>query len=144
MKISRLNKEIEGFNKVQRYLNEKNIVFFIKEHKIYIPYEINEKKFQITIQILGENWIVARSLIIKRELVKDEIYCDLLKELLINMHETPEITFDIDYDGNIYASADMRLDIIDYDNFYSGFYSIPFGIKKFIEKIAPKYNLKIL
>jgi len=124
-------------------LDEKNISFQVKEDKIYIPYEIDGKKFQVTIQIMGNKWIVVLALILRREYIPDDVYCDLLKDLLLAIHELPEITYDIDKEGNIYTGVDMRLNITDYDNFFSEFYAIPFGIKRFIEKIAPKYNLKI-
>jgi hypothetical protein len=65
-------------------------------------------------------------------------------ECLASNHELPEITFEVNREsGDIYVGADMRVAITDFDNFFSEFFSIPYGIKHFIEKIAPQFNLEV-
>lgn len=130
--------------KVKRYLEEKDINYHIKNDEIIIPYEIHGKKFHPTILFHGNKWIVVSSLICRKEQVPDENYHELLKQLLIANHELPEINYDIDTEGDVYTSVDMRSTITDYDNFFSEFYAIPFGIKRFIEKIAPPLDIEIV
>ncbi|MBD3351506.1 MAG: hypothetical protein GF364_08465 [Candidatus Lokiarchaeota archaeon] len=132
----------EHMEKIQGYLQEKDINYHIKDESIRIPYQINDKKFLVTIEFHGNKWIVVSALIATKEQVPPEHYNDLLKDLLIANHELPEINYEINRDGDIYTSVDMRVNITDYDNFFSEFYAIPFGIKRFIEKIAPKFNIE--
>lgn len=137
-------KTVDAKKKVIGFLEEKEISFQIKEEDIVIPYEIDGIKFQPIIQFHGNKWIVISSLIMKKNQIPADKYGKILEELLIANHELPEINYDISREGDIYTSVDMKADIIDFDNFFSEFYAIPFGIKNFIEKIAPKYDLKTM
>ncbi len=128
--------------KIKKYLEEKKISYHLRENEIIVPYEIDDKKFHISIQLF-KKWVNARALIVKNTQVPPEKYADLMRELLIANHDFPEINYDISREGDIFSSADMGVSIIDYDNFFSEFYAIPFAIRRFIEKIAPKFDIEV-
>ncbi len=128
--------------KIKKYLEEKKISYHISENEIIVPYEIDDRKFHISIQMY-EKWIKVRAKIVKNTQVPIEKYNDLMRELLIANHEFPEINYDISREGDIFSSADMGVNVIDYDNFFSEFYALPFAIKRFIEKIAPKFDVEV-
>ena len=128
--------------KIKKYLEEKKISYHLSENEIIVPYEIEDKKFHISIQLF-KKWVNARALIVKNTQVPPEKYADLMRELLIANHDFPEINYDISREGDIFSSADMGVSIIDYDNFFSEFYAIPFAIRRFIEKIAPKFDIEV-
>ncbi|MHA1819271.1 MAG: hypothetical protein ACTSVC_02275 [Promethearchaeota archaeon] len=128
--------------KIQRYLEEKQINYTLKKDKILVPYLINNYKFKIEIFLKGK-WLLARTLIIEKEKINETQYLDLIKDLLIANHELPEINYSIEREtGNIYSGADMRYNILNFDNFFSEFYAIPYAIKYFIEQIGPNYSIK--
>ena len=128
--------------KIKKYLEEKKISYHLSENEIIVPYEIDDRKFHISIQLF-KKWVNVRALIVKNTQVPPEKYTDLMRELLIANHDFPEINYDISREGDIFSSADMGVSIIDYDNFFSEFYAIPFAIKRFIEKIAPKFDIEV-
>jgi hypothetical protein len=129
-------------DKIKRYLEEKNLAYHEQENEINVPYLIEDKKFQIVIQC-HDKWLVVSSLIVKRDQVPDDQYESLMRELLVANHELPEINYELSREGDVYTSVDMRFDIVDYDNFFSEFYAIPFGIKRFMENIAPPLNIEV-
>ena len=128
--------------KIKKYLEEKKISYHLSENEIIVPYEIDDRKFHISIQLF-KKWVNVRALIVKNTQVPPEKYADLMRELLIANHDFPEINYDISREGDVFSSADMGVSIIDYDNFFSEFYAIPFAIKRFIEKIAPKFDIGV-
>ena len=128
--------------KIKKYLEEKKISYHISENEIIVPYEIDDRKFHISIQLF-EKWINVRAKIVNNNQVPTEKYAELMKALLIANHEFPEINYDISRELDIFSSADTNINVIDYDNFFSEFYAIPFAIKRFIEKIAPKFNIEV-
>ena len=107
-------------------MEEKKISYHLSENEIIVPYEIDDKKFHISIQLF-KKWVNARALIVKNTQVPPEKYADLMRELLIANHDFPEINYDISREGDI----------------FSEFYAIPFAIKRFIEKIAPKFDIEV-
>jgi len=132
-----------SISKIQEFLEKRNLNYeVIDEQTLIVPYEIDGLLFKPTIS-LNDKWIVVTSLIVKSTDLP-EGKCDdpsylvqLFRKLLRAIHELPEINYDIDDQDNIYVSADMRYDITDIDNFFSEFLAIPYGIKYFVEKIAP-------
>ncbi|GAB4330263.1 MAG: hypothetical protein Kow0069_37930 [Promethearchaeota archaeon] len=136
------NKLKEDKAKIKAFLDEKELVYHEEESSLIVPYSIGEMVFNPEIQFFGK-WLVISALIIKREAIPDEVYNDLLFELLLATHNLPEINYDVDEQGNVYTSVDMRIDITDQQNFFSEFFAIPFGIKHFVEKIAPKFDLEV-
>lgn len=113
----------------------------MNEQTLVVPYEIDGKLFKPTITI-DDKWIIVSSLIVKStDFPQEENYLvQIFRKLLLAIHELPEINYDIDNQDNIYVSADMRYDITDIDNFFSEFFAIPYGIKYFMEKIAPSMD----
>nr|MDO8112890.1 hypothetical protein [Candidatus Sigynarchaeota archaeon] len=132
--------------KIKAFLEERNQNYeAIDEKTIIVPYEIGGKLFKPTIVLSGA-WLVVSCLIIESKDLpaKDDKYVlDLFKKMLLAIHELPEINYDIDESNNIYTSVDMRLDITDYNNFFSEFFAVPYGVKHFVEKIAPSMNPRI-
>jgi hypothetical protein len=130
-------------DKIEGFLREKELVYTKSENIITVPYEIGDLVFNPQIEFHGK-WLVVSCLIIRRSDVPDAVIHDVYYECLASNHELPEITYDVDRDsGDIYVGADMRVAITDFDNFFSEFFSIPYGIKHFIEKIAPKFTLEV-
>ena len=126
--------------KIKSFLEEKNLRYeSIDDQTIIVPYEIAGKLFKPAITIHGK-WIVVSGLIVdSKDLPQtdDDYLLILFKKLLVAIHELPEINFDVDENNSIYTSVDMRLEITDFNNFFSEFFAVPYGIKYFIEKIAP-------
>jgi len=130
--------------KIQGFLEKKDLNYeIIDEKTLIVPYEIDGKLFKPTIS-LDDKWIVVSSMIIKSkdfpQGMNDDYILQIFRKLLRAIHELPEINYDIDDQDNIFVSADMRYDITDIQNFFSEFLAIPYGIKHFIEKIAPSMD----
>ncbi len=132
----------EYIEKIKRFLDDKELIYQEQGNMLVVPYSIGDLVFNPEIQFHGK-WIVVSALIIKREDVPDAVYNDVLFDLLLAIHNLPEINYDVDEEGNIYTSVDMRAAITDYDDFFSEFFAVPFGIKNFLQEIAPKFKLEI-
>ncbi|NMC04016.1 MAG: hypothetical protein GYA24_02330 [Candidatus Lokiarchaeota archaeon] len=132
--------------KVKSFLEQKDLRYeVLDDATMIVPYEIEKRLFKPVITINGA-WIVVSCLIIaaKKLPSTDESYLlQLFKKLLVATHNLPEINYDVDEENNIYTSVDMRADIIEYNNFLSEFFAVPYGVKHFIEKIAPTMNPRI-
>lgn len=132
--------------KVKSFLEQKDLRYeVVDDATIIVPYEIEKRLFKPVITLNGA-WIVVTCLIVaaKKLPSDDESYLlTLFKKLLVATHGLPEITYDVDEDNNIYTSVDMRADITDHSNFFSEFFAVPYGVKHFIEKIAPAMSPRI-
>lgn len=133
---------LDDIQKIKRFLEDKELIYQELENLLIVPYAIGDLTFNPEIQFHGK-WLAVSALIVKREAIPDEAFNDLMHHLLLANHNLPEITFDMDEEGNVYTSVDMRVAITDYDNFFSEFFAIPYGIKHFIEKVAPKFNIPV-
>ncbi|MFX0099288.1 MAG: hypothetical protein ACFFCS_06865 [Candidatus Hodarchaeota archaeon] len=133
----------EDIKKIKEFLEEKDLRYdILNDNTIVVPYEIAGKLFKPSVEIHGK-WLVVNALIVGSEDIpsKDDAYTlDLYRKLLLAVHELPEINFDVDEAGSIYTSVDMRLEITDFNNFFSEFFAVPYGVKYFIEKIAPSMD----
>jgi hypothetical protein len=133
----------ENIEKIEGFLKEKELVYTISENVITVPYEIGDLVFNPQIEFKGK-WLTVSALVLPRASIPDSIVNELYYECLSSNHELPEITYEVDRDtGDIYVGCDMRIAITDFDNFFSEFISIPYGIKNFIDRIAPKFNLEV-
>ncbi len=132
--------------KVKSFLEQKDLRYeVVEDSTILVPYEIEKRLFKPLITISG-SWIVVSCLIVAAKNLPstEEAYLlKLFKRLLVATHDLPEINFDVDEKNNVYSSVDMRADITDYNNFFSEFFAVPYGVKHFIEKIAPAMDPKI-
>lgn len=129
----------DGLDKVKAFLNERRLHFEQDGETIVVPYEIDGMHFLPRIDARGK-WITVSCRIVHGKDLpsSDPAYLAILfKKLLRAIHDLPEINYDVDDENSIYASVDMRMDITDYDNFTSEFFAVPYGIKYFIESIAP-------
>ena len=136
----------EGLDKIKRFLEERELRHEIEGDAIFVPYEINGMVFEPKVEVHGK-WIVVSSIIVEAfDLPRaDAPYlAGVYRRMLRAMHDLPEINFNLDASGSIFTSVDMRLEITDYNNFFSEFFAIPYGIKYFIEKIAPSVDPPIV
>ncbi len=136
-----------NMTKIKSFLEQKDLRYeVIDDGTVIVPYEIEKRLFKPVVAING-SWIVVSCLIVggnKLPATKEAYLLKLFKKLLVATHELPEINFDVDEENNIYTSVDMRADIIDYNNFFSEFFAVPYGVKHFIDKIAPAMDPKIV
>jgi hypothetical protein len=132
--------------KIKSFLEQKDLRYeVVDDNNIIVPYEIEKRLFKPLISVNGA-WIVVSCLIVEAKNLPskgDKYLLGLFKKLLVATHELPEINFDVDEQNNVYTSVDMRVDITDYNNFFSEFFAVPYGVKYFIEKIAPSMDPKI-
>ncbi|MBN2150541.1 MAG: hypothetical protein JW839_03740 [Candidatus Lokiarchaeota archaeon] len=132
--------------RIKSFLEQKDLRYeVVDDSTIIVPYEIERRLFKPLVSING-SWIVVSCLIVEgKDLPSTEVgyLLKLFKSMLVATHNLPEINFDVDGENNIYASVDMRADITDYNNFFSEFFAVPYGVKHFIEKIAPSMDPKI-
>ncbi len=132
--------------KIKSFLDQKDLRYeVVDDTTLIVPYEIEKRLFKPIISVNG-SWIVVSCQIIEAKNLpsKAEKYLfGLFKKLLLATHELPEINYDVDEGNNVYTSVDMRADITDYNNFFSEFFAVPYGVKHFIEKIAPSMVPKI-
>ncbi|MEX2683877.1 MAG: hypothetical protein Q6373_020065 [Candidatus Sigynarchaeota archaeon] len=132
--------------KIKSFLEQKDLRYdVVDDSTIIVPYEIEKRLFKPLIVINGP-WITISCLIVKGKNLpstKEPYLFLLFKRLLIATHELPEINYDVDEENNIYTSVDMRADITDYNNFFSEFFAVPYGVKYFIDKIAPAMDPRI-
>jgi len=133
-------------DKIKSFLEKKDLRYeVVDDRTIIVPYEIKKRLFKPVVAINGP-WITVSCLIIEGKnlpSIKEPYLFRLFKKLLVAIHELPEINYDIDEANNIYTSVDMRADITDYNNFFSEFFAVPYGVKNFIDKIAPAMEPKI-
>ncbi len=132
--------------KIKSFLEQKDLRYeVVDDSTIIVPYEIEKRLFKPLVAISGP-WITVSCLIVegkKLPSTKDAYLLTLFKKLLVATHDLPEINFDVDEENNVYTSIDMRAEITDYNNFYSEFFAVPYGVKHFIDKIAPAMDPKI-
>nr|MDO8116327.1 hypothetical protein [Candidatus Sigynarchaeota archaeon] len=116
--------------KIKTFLEEKNLKYeALDDLTLCVPYEIAGHLFKPIIAVQGK-WIVCSCLIIDgKELPSDDKFLfTLFKKLLIAIHELPEINYDADENNSVYASVDMRAEITDFNNFFSEFFAVPYGV----------------
>lgn len=131
--------------KIIKYLEKEGYTFLIRDtNTLIIPWKLGDLKFHITVNFRqNTKWVVIDALIASFDEISEKVKFDLYRKLLIANHELPEINYEIDEDGNILCSVDMDKEIINYENFLSEFEAIPYGIKYFLEKIAPSLNITV-
>ncbi len=130
-------------DKIRKYLEKEGHTFLVRDDYFIIPWKIEDLKFHITINLTHEKWLVVSALIASFDEIPDEVEKTLYKQLLLANHNLPEINYQIDNEGNILCSVDMDKEIINYENFYSEFNAIPYGIKYFLEKVAPQFKIQV-
>ncbi len=132
-------------DKIRKYLEKEGHTFLVRDDYFIIPWRIGENlKFHITVNFRpNTKWIVVDALICSFDEIPDGVELELYRSLLLANHNLPEINYQIDNEGNILCSVDMDKDIVNYENFFSEFNAIPYGIKYFLEKIAPPLKITV-
>ena len=131
-------------DKILKYLEKEGYTFLIRDDYLIIPWKFGDLKFHITVNFKpNTKWVVVAALIASFDEIPDDAELDLYRQLLIANHDLPEINYEIDHDGNVLCSVDMDKEIINYENFFSEFNAIPYGIKYFLEKIAPLLKINV-
>jgi hypothetical protein len=135
---------VDELEKIRNYLEKEGHTFLVRDEYFIIPWKIEDLKFHITVNIRSNTkWIVVDALICSFDEIPEGIEKDLYQRLLLANHNLPEINYQIDEEGNILCSVDMDREIINYENFFSEFDAIPFGIKYFLEQIAPPLKITV-
>jgi hypothetical protein len=131
-------------DKVERWLKNMNLKILSKdkEHSMLtLVFLIAGKTFLVRV-IVGETWINILALVgLVKELSPTE-QRNLYRACLTANYMMPEVTFSADREGDVYVEADMPTDTTE-DNFKIEFQSVVFGIKYFMEQIAPKINYEV-
>ncbi|TFG17422.1 MAG: hypothetical protein EU530_10640 [Promethearchaeota archaeon] len=132
-------------DKIRKYLDMEGHTFLVREDRFIIPWKIGDLNFHITINFRDSSskWIVVDALICSFDEIPNAVEKELYHSLLLANHNLPEINYQLDVEGNVLCSVDMDKEIVNYENFFSEFNAIPYGIKYFLEKIAPPLKISV-
>ena len=134
----------ELIEKVAKWLEQMNlkIIRVEDESRIIVNYQITDYVFQVQL-LSSDSWINAKALVANTKDLSETELLQLYRSVLIANWELNEVTFSVDPDnGNIWVETDMPIDT-SFENFEVEITSIPFGIKHFLDKIAPKLSFEI-
>ncbi|MHA1699375.1 MAG: hypothetical protein ACTSWN_11085, partial [Promethearchaeota archaeon] len=133
-------KDQMNIQKVEDFLRQRGLKYYlIPNNSISIPYNILGREFFIRFE-LHKQWGIFTCLIVRLEdlPIKSDIYLkELYYKLLFATFQLPEVNYAVDENFSVYVNADVPIEMIDANNFYSEFFALPFGVKYFIEKIGP-------
>jgi len=131
-------------DKVERWLKNMKLKILSKDEDrsiLTLLFRLSEKTFLVKI-IVGKKWINILALIALTKNLSSTEEKNLYRACLTANFMLPEVTFSADMEGNIYIESDMPTDTTE-DNFKIEFQSVIFGIKYFIDEIAPKIKYKV-
>jgi len=131
-------------DKVEGWLKNMDLKILSKDKErsmLTLPFLISEKTFLVRV-IVGEKWINILALVALIKGLSSTEQKNLYRACLTANFMMPEITYSADREGDIYVEADMPTNTSE-DNFKIEFQSVIFGIKYFMDKIAPKINYAI-
>ena len=134
----------EIIEKVAKWLEQMNlkIIHVEDESRIILNYQITDYMFQVQL-LSSESWINAKALVANTKDLSETELLQLYRSVLIANWELNEVTFSVDPDnGNIWCETDMPVDTT-FENFQVELTSIPFGIKHFLDKIAPTLSFEV-
>ena len=134
----------EIIEKVAKWLEQMNlkIIRVEDESRIIVNYNITDYVFQVQL-LSSESWINAKALVANTHDLSDTELLPLYRSVLVANWELNEVTFSVDPDnGNIWCETDMPVDT-SFENFEVEITSIPFGIKHFLDKIAPTLSFEV-
>ena len=134
----------EIIEKVAKWLEQMNlkIIRVEDESRIIVNYNISDYVFQVQL-LSSERWINAKALVANTHDLSDTELLQLYRSVLVANWELNEVTFSVDPDnGNIWCETDMPVDT-SFENFEVEITSIPFGIKHFLDKIAPTLSFEV-
>ena len=134
----------EIIEKVAKWLEQMNlkIIHVEDESRIILNYQITDYMFQVQL-LSSESWINAKALVANTKDLSENELLQLYRSVLIANWELNEVTFSVDPDnGNIWCETDMPVDTT-FENFQVELTSIPFGIKHFLDKIAPTLSFEV-
>ena len=134
----------EIIEKVAKWLEQMNlkIIRVEDESRIIVNYNITDYVFQVQL-LSSESWINAKALVANTHDLSDTELLQLYRSVLVANWELNEVTFSVDPDnGNIWCETDMPVDT-SFENFEVEITSIPFGIKHFLDKIAPTLSFEV-
>jgi len=131
-------------DKVEGWLKNMNLKILSKDKErsmLTLLFLISEKTFLVRV-IVGERWIHILALVALIKGLSSTEQKNLYRACLTANFMMPEVTFSADREGDIYVEADMPTNTSE-DNFKIEFQSVIFGIKYFMDKIAPKINYAV-
>ena len=128
-------------NTVKQFLEKMNLKFEYDENAkvFFVPFKIDEREFMVVISIRGK-WVTTAALIVRNndlppDLNKEEFYARLLKETFY----LNEVTYGLTKDNDVIVHAETSTEALSFENFKTEFWSVVYGIKHFLEEIAPHY-----
>ena len=131
-------------DKVEGWLKNMDLKILSKDKErsmLTLLFLISEKTFLVRV-IVGERWIHILALVALIKGLSSTEQKNLYRACLTANFMMPEVTFSADREGDIYVEADMPTNTSE-DNFKIEFQSVIFGIKYFMDKIAPKINYAV-
>ena len=130
-------------NKVEQWLksmNLKNIKRDEAKSMLIVPFGVAGKKFLVQ-TLVTKDWIHIKALVALLKNIPRSMREPLFYSCLAANFVLPEVTYSADLHG-IWVEADMPRNTTE-ENFRVEFQSVVFGIKHFIEEIAPKARYTI-
>ena len=129
-------------SKIRRFLKKLKIPFIEKNGIILVVWEITGKKFITSLTITG-GYLFIYAVIIFRKNLKNTDLKELYELLLRASHTIPEVSFDLDKDGNIGTSQEIHLKALNFESFKSELKAIPTAITYFLESVGPECGLEV-
>lgn len=137
-------------NTITSYLEKLKIKFGLttisEQQVIGCPWIVDEKDYLILIKRIKKHIIISSALILSKDILEEKRETVLCECMRAN-HEILDAFYDCDQQHNIGCSRTFQISILEstsgLDFFKHELDSVVFGIKHFVNNIAPKYNLEI-
>ncbi|MFQ5980172.1 MAG: hypothetical protein ACE5OZ_18725 [Candidatus Heimdallarchaeota archaeon] len=107
-----------------------------KKMTFSVIYEEGGQNWDIRV-FVGKHWIQIAAQIAKASDIPDNKKEFVFASLLQANYELNEVTFSMDKAGCIYSENDVPKVGAAFENFRSEFIAVPFGIRHWLENIAP-------
>ncbi|MHA1683563.1 MAG: hypothetical protein ACTSUE_21675 [Promethearchaeota archaeon] len=114
-----------------------------KEYELTVPMEYAEMKF-VTILSISPTWIFIKCKILNMDDVPEKIKLKLYELILTSNFELNAVFYSLDPDlSSVWIENDLPAAQLGMENFDLNFNAIIFGIKYFVDNIAPKLDQKV-
>jgi hypothetical protein len=122
---------------VGEWLSQMGLKFKLDSKKMTfsVIYEEAGKHWDIRV-FVGKHWIQIAARLAKASDIPEDKKAQIMEEMLKANYELNEVTFSMDKEGNCYSENDVPK-VSNFENFRSEFTAVPFGIRHWMENIAP-------
>mgnify|MGYP003731636453 CR=1 FL=1 len=130
-------------DKVEKWMKNmalKGITRDEEKSMLFVNFKIDDKFFLVQ-TLVSKEWINIKALVALLKDIPKTAREDLFYNCLVANFNLHEVTYSADANG-IWVEADMPVDTTE-SNFKVEFQSVVFGMKYFIEQIAPKAKFDI-